>query len=51
MEDKHTDGTVKSYIVQRYLSKPLLYQKRKFDLRHYLLLTRIGGNLRAYWSL
>ena len=34
-----------------YISNPLLYQKRKFDIRHYLLITRIGGCLRAYWSL
>ena len=46
---KHDDGTPMSYIIQSYISKPLLYNNRKFDIRHYLLLTSVKGNIKAYW--
>ena len=32
-----------------YLEKPLLYQKRKFDLRHYMMVTCVNGVLKGYW--
>ena len=38
-----------TYIVQDYLSRPLLYNNRKFDIRHYLLITSVNGQLKAYW--
>ena len=28
---------------------PLLYNKRKFDIRCYMLVTTLNGNLRCYW--
>ena len=34
-----------------YLDRPLLYNKRKFDIRHYILITRIHGIMRGYWYL
>ena len=40
---------MKTYIVQKYIEKPLLYHKRKFDIRCYLLLTTINGVHKAYW--
>jgi hypothetical protein len=46
---KHANGTEKTYIVQAYLDKPLLYNKRKFDIRHYMLITTLYGKMRAYW--
>lgn len=36
-----------SYILQRYVM-PLLYQGRKFDIRSYLLVTLLNGQLRGY---
>ena len=42
-DKKHT------YIIQEYLTKPLLYQKRKFDIRCYVLVTAICGRIKAYW--
>lgn len=35
-------------IVQEYL-KPFLYCGRKFDIRHYLLITSCNGYIRGYW--
>lgn len=40
---------MKSYIVQKYMDKPLLINKRKFDIRWFVLVTAINGNLWAYW--
>ena len=31
------------------MEKPLLYKNRKFDIRHYLLLTSFNGIIKAYW--
>jgi hypothetical protein len=38
-----------SFLLQEYIERPFLYKGRKFDLRHFILLTSIGGGLRAYW--
>lgn len=38
-----------THIVQQYLRNPLLYNRRKFDIRVYLLINRINNVLRAYW--
>ena len=43
------DGTYRTYIVQIYLHKPLLYYRRKFDLRHYIMVTCVNGILKGYW--
>ncbi|EAR87036.2 tubulin-tyrosine ligase family protein (macronuclear) [Tetrahymena thermophila SB210] len=40
---KHT------YIIQKYIENPLLYQKRKIDIRCYILLTNYNGIIKAYW--
>ena len=42
------NGKQRSHIVQRYLM-PFLYNKRKFDIRCYMLVTSVRGNLRCYW--
>lgn len=31
----------KTFIIQKYIDKPLLYHKRKFDIRCYMLLARL----------
>lgn len=32
-----------------YLDRPFLYNERKFDIRHYMLITNLHGVTRAYW--
>lgn len=48
---KSAEGSegAKTFIVQMYLDRPLLYNDRKFDIRHYMLITNIYGVTRAYW--
>ena len=46
---KHKNKMGRTYIIQKYLEKPLLYQKRKFDIRCYVLLTVQRGEWKAYW--
>lgn len=31
------------------MEKPFLYQKRKFDIRCYLLITCVNGCVKGYW--
>lgn len=45
----HANGEQLTYIVQQYMSRPFLYNRRKFDIRHYLLITSFGRSVRAYW--
>ena len=42
------NGKMRSYIVQRYLM-PFLYNKRKFDIRCYVLVTSVNNIIKAYW--
>lgn len=39
----------RSYIIQKYLERPLLVHKRKFDIRTFTLVSSINGNLMAYF--
>ena len=32
-----------------YIDRPMLYNSRKFDIRHYMLITNLYGVMRAYW--
>jgi hypothetical protein len=48
-EPVHTAETSKTFIVQMYIDRPLLYYERKFDIRHYMLITNLYGVTRAYW--
>ena len=41
-DSKHT------CILQRYITKPLLLSKRKFDIRTFGMLTSINGNLKGF---
>jgi hypothetical protein len=47
--DRYSDGSYRTHIVQAYIERPLLYHKRKFDLRHYMMLTCINGTIKGYW--
>lgn len=49
MKEKNKDGGLRTFILQKYIEKPLLYKNRKFDIRHYMLITCIAGNIKAYW--
>ncbi|KAL4438061.1 hypothetical protein ABPG74_016840 [Tetrahymena malaccensis] len=45
----HKTGMRKTFIIQKYIEYPLLYFKRKFDIRCYYLLTTTNGYLKGYW--
>lgn len=36
-------------IIQKYMESPFLYNKRKFDIRCYILMTTVNGVLKGYW--
>lgn len=42
-------GTQRTYIIQKYLYRPLLYKNRKFDIRCYVLVTCINNNIQGYF--
>lgn len=48
-KEKHNDGTIKTYILQKYIEKPLLYKRRKFDIRHYMMINCCNGIMKGYW--
>jgi len=48
-KEKSSDGNPRTFILQKYIEKPLLYKSRKFDIRHYMLLTCFNGVTKAYW--
>lgn len=35
--------------MQKYLERPLLYHRRKFDIRHYMMVSCINGSFKGYW--
>ena len=40
--------TPHTYIIQKYIEKPFLLHKRKFDIRCYAMITSINGIIQAY---
>ena len=47
--ERHENGNLKTYIIQSYLERPFLYQKRKFDIRHFIMISSVGGRIKGYW--
>ncbi|CAD8137006.1 unnamed protein product [Paramecium pentaurelia] len=45
----HPNGKPFTYLIQKYIEKPFLYNKRKFDIRCYFLITQLNSIIRAYW--
>lgn len=41
-------GRPRTHIIQEYIM-PFLYQKRKFDIRCYILITSVNGIQKGYW--
>lgn len=48
-KERHDNGKLKTYILQQYLASPFLYKNRKFDIRHYIMMTCINGVIKGYW--
>lgn len=48
-KETHKNGKRKTFILQSYIEKPLLYNKRKFDIRCYMLVTEGNKNMKAFW--
>lgn len=38
-----------THIIQSYINRPFLYNGRKFDIRHYMLITSVNGLMKVYW--
>ncbi|CAD8193862.1 unnamed protein product [Paramecium pentaurelia] len=49
LNEEQPDGRQRTYIVQQYIDNPFLYNKRKFDIRCYMLLTSQNGIFKGYW--
>lgn len=41
------NGNKRSYIVQKYIDRPLLFNRRKFDIRVFAMVTSVQGNVRG----
>jgi hypothetical protein len=49
VKNTNVNGFRRSYIIQKYIERPLLYKGRKFDIRTFTLMNTINGNLQGYW--
>ena len=45
VQNTNVNGCRRSYIIQKYIEKPLLYKNRKFDIRCFSMMCTINGNL------
>ncbi|CAD8072953.1 unnamed protein product [Paramecium primaurelia] len=46
---QHISQQNHTFILQKYIENPFLYQKRKFDIRGYCLITIINGAKKVFW--
>lgn len=44
-----SNNSKKTFIIQKYIDRPFLYNRRKFDIRCYMLLSRLNGKIKGYW--
>ena len=42
-------GRKRTYIIQKYMEKPLLYKNRKFDIRVFAVTNTVNGNFQGYF--
>lgn len=49
VKNTNINGQKRTYIIQKYMEKPLLYKGRKFDIRTFSMMCSINGNLQGYW--
>ena len=49
VNNTNVNGKKRSYIIQKYIEKPMLYKQRKFDIRTYTLVSTQHGNIQAYF--
>ena len=47
--ERNGDGKLRTFILQKYIENPLLYNRRKFDIRHYMLVSCVNGSFKGYW--
>jgi len=45
----NTNGRKRTYLIQQYLDRPFLYNKRKFDIRCYILVSCVNNTMKGYW--
>lgn len=45
----HFNGKSQSNIIQQYLLHPFLYYGRKFDIRHFIMITSSFGKIQGYF--
>ena len=48
-KERNADNTLRTFIIQKYIERPFLYHRRKFDIRHYMLMTCVNGKFKGYW--
>ena len=48
-KERQENGNLRTFIIQTYIDRPFLYYRRKFDIRHFMMITCVNGNLKGYW--
>ena len=45
----HNNGKSQTYLIQEYIHQPFLYYGRKFDIRHFIMITSSFGRIQGYF--